>query len=81
MKRRSNSIIVDKFVRNPSKPFLKSLNADINHVFGPAEFATLKTWPLCQFNPKFPRKHIFQLITHTRHFYRTSHLHIHIPSS
>lgn len=60
--------LVDKFIRDPSKPLLKSLNANINHVVGrrerAAQFATLKTWPLCQFNPKFPRKHIFQLITH-----------------
>lgn len=55
-----------------SKPLLKTArNAGINHAFG-AQFVTLKTWALCQFNPKFPRKHIFQIITQSRHLYRTS---------
>lgn len=67
--RRNGLLLDEEFIRYPSKPVLKSLNASINHDFerGGRFSDQVKTWPLCQFNPKFPRKHIFQLITHTRH--------------
>lgn len=77
--RRNGLPLDEEFIRYPSKPVLKSLNANSKSRFrGGGRFSSqVKTWPLCQFNPKFPRKHIFRLITQLPD--NPLRLHIRIP--